>query len=82
MSCPNRPGLTFEPHPEDCSFYFICSNGESNLQFCSTGLIFDINTRRCALASVGTCVSGTTVAPETTAALTTTTAAPPPPTVA
>jgi hypothetical protein len=52
----NDPTITFLPHPESCTAYFLCFNGESHLKFCPTGLQFDRVNNRCDLAENVNCV--------------------------
>lgn len=45
------------PHPEDCSLYFHCVNGRRNIGRCLPLLRFDMERRRCVLASSARCMN-------------------------
>ncbi|KAI8784619.1 collagen alpha-1(XIV) chain [Biomphalaria glabrata] len=45
---PNGP----HPHPYDCSFYLLCTNGVTSLQPCPSQLVYDPSTSSCRDAAV------------------------------
>lgn len=55
FDCPNERGAFFHRHPESCSHYFICMNGESTLRFCGHGLEYDASRESCNYAHLANC---------------------------
>jgi Chitin binding Peritrophin-A domain len=56
IDCEDAPPGTYLPHPENCSFYFVCVENRSYLQECGDGLVFDIFTLRCQKEEKAQCV--------------------------
>lgn len=45
------------PHPQDCSKYYQCSNGDAYLMLCPSGLYFSPTTERCEYPYQANCTS-------------------------
>lgn len=54
-SCPPAPGTAFIPSNRNCNEYFICLDGQPQLQNCIKGFHFDITKDRCVLAADYVC---------------------------
>ena len=70
--CPFPDGeySTFFPHPNDCSWFFHCSNGEAYCKVCPPGLHWNVELETCDYPCDAGCISK----PTTTTTTTTTTA--------
>uniref|UniRef100_A0A182PNZ3 Chitin-binding type-2 domain-containing protein n=1 Tax=Anopheles epiroticus TaxID=199890 RepID=A0A182PNZ3_9DIPT len=45
--CTDQAGIYLEPHPTNCSQFFMCNNGYSSLGHCSAGYSFDATQNIC-----------------------------------
>lgn len=54
-SCPPAPDTGFIPSNRNCNEYFICLDGQPQLQKCIDGLHFDIAQKKCVLAADYVC---------------------------
>ncbi|CAH1258875.1 MRC1 [Branchiostoma lanceolatum] len=57
LTCRGRPDGTY-PDPEDCTKFYMCSNGIASSFSCPKGLHFDIKTSRCEWPEDATCGDG------------------------
>lgn len=48
IECPRNNRIEFFPSLHSCSGYFICAAGSPSFHNCTKGLLFDIETNRCA----------------------------------
>ncbi|XP_043210478.1 chondroitin proteoglycan 2-like [Amphibalanus amphitrite] len=65
-TCPERDGANpvFLPNPQDCSTFYLCSNGVPYLQHCPEGLEFNSRTNTCDFSWHAGCqeINGTAAA--------------------
>lgn len=55
IECPSE-GVHFYPHPLNCHLYHICHNGVLTKMMCGRKLYYDIDNKRCELASRARCI--------------------------
>ncbi|XP_043285620.1 uncharacterized protein [Venturia canescens] len=60
------------PHPQNCSLYYTCKNGEKVVQSCPSGLEFNPSKGKCDWPDIAGCVPLTTEGPPITPELSTT----------
>nr|CAH0110265.1 unnamed protein product [Daphnia galeata] len=71
FTCPSSDGVF--AYPEVCStFYYLCTGGQSSIQYCPGGSIFDPETLNCVLNENASCSPGETPRTTTTTSTTTT----------
>lgn len=58
IDCELEDGIYFEPHPNSCEHYFICSFGESLLLDCAPGFYYDAENNWCDVAENVKCDNG------------------------
>ncbi|KFB41679.1 AGAP010466-PA-like protein [Anopheles sinensis] len=54
--CRTNNGVSYKPHPTDCSRYFMCMDTQPFEQRCPAGQAFDINTENCRVRQSATCI--------------------------
>lgn len=53
-ACPRSNRISFLPDTQSCQHYIICDNGQSELQDCGQGKIFNIDLNSCS--NTGRCI--------------------------
>lgn len=56
VACP-KYGYSFIAHPDSCSYYFTCFDGQSSMRKCPPGLAYSKRSASCTLRSKSECIS-------------------------
>uniref|UniRef100_A0A182IZX7 Chitin-binding type-2 domain-containing protein n=1 Tax=Anopheles atroparvus TaxID=41427 RepID=A0A182IZX7_ANOAO len=54
--CVDNSGISYKPHLQDCSRYYMCMDQQSFEQVCPSGQVFDINRASCGPSQTSTCI--------------------------